>query len=418
MGAEIQKKEKEKHKKHSKKKIFKIIISIICVFAMIIGMLAVINAVGIKSNRDFIKSIPGVSYENQLEPMLDENGRYIFVTDNDFRIMQLSDIHIGAGFMCIKKDNMALNAVAAMVSAEKPDLVIVSGDITYPVPVQAGTFNNKENAKLFAELMEQLGVYWCPALGNHDSESYSYFSREEIGKLYESGEYPHCLFQCGDENVDGIGNYIVNVKNTAGKITQSLIMLDSHAYLKGNMPGTSWKYDCIHENQVEWYEDRIMELTEENGGETPKSLAFFHMPLMEMQDAYYEYRDNDFSDTENVKYIYGKAGEKDIVVYPSEKNYGFFDKVHEIGSTQGIFFGHDHLNNFSLDYKGIRLTYDYTVDYLAYTGISKYGAQRGCTIITVSPNGSFYCTQENYYQDKYQAVNEKETVTMDDYYSE
>lgn len=320
--------------------------------------------------------------------------------------------------MCIKKDNMALNAVAAMISAEKPDLVIISGDITYPVPIQSGTFNNKESAKLFADLMEQLGVYWCPALGNHDSESYSYFSREEIGKLYESGEYPHCLFQCGDENVDGIGNYIVNVKNTAGKITQSFIMLDSHAYLKGNLPGASWKYDCIHENQVEWYENQIAELTEENGGEAPKSLAFFHMPIMEMQDAYYEYRDSGFSDTENVKYIYGKAGEKDIVVYSSEKNYGFFDKVLENNSTQGIFFGHDHLNNFSLDYKGVRITYDYTVDYLAYTGIYKYGAQRGCTMITVSPDGSFNYTQENYYQDKYKTVNEKENVTMDDYYSE
>ena len=35
---------------------------------------------------------------------------------------------------------MALNAVAAMVTAEKPDLVIVTGDIAYPVPFQAGTF--------------------------------------------------------------------------------------------------------------------------------------------------------------------------------------------------------------------------------------------------------------------------------------
>ncbi len=41
-----------------------------------------------------------------------------------------------------------------MITAEQPDLVVFTGDLTYPVPVQAGTFNNKENAKLLADLME------------------------------------------------------------------------------------------------------------------------------------------------------------------------------------------------------------------------------------------------------------------------
>lgn len=264
--------------------------------------------------------------------------------------------------------------------------------------------------------MEQLGVYWAPVLGNHDSEFYSYYSREEIGALYESDAYPHCLFQIGDETVDGVGNYCINVQNTAGEITQSLFLLDSHAYLKGNLPGVSWKYDCIHENQVDWYAEELAAVTAQNGGVQPKSLVFFHMPLQEMQTAYYEYRDNGFQNTENVQYAFGKADEVDTVVYPSNDNYGFFDRARALGSTQGMFFGHDHLNNVSLTYKGVRLTYGYTVDYLAYTGILKYGAQRGCTVITVTPDGSFICAQENYYQDKYTAKNEKESVVMHDYY--
>lgn len=396
----------------------KIIVSLVLIVAIVLGCLAVVNVVGVKANSKFINSIEPVSYENQLEPTLDENGRYTFVTDEEFKILQLSDIHIGAGFMSIKKDNMAINAVAAMITEEKPDLVVVTGDITFPVPTRAGTFNNKENAKLFASLMEQLGVYWCAALGNHDSESYAYFSRQAVGELYESGDYPHCLFQCGDESIDGVGNYTINIKNSNGEITQSLIMLDSHSYIKGNIPGVDWKYDCIHENQIAWYENEIKELTAENNGVTPKSLAFFHIPIQEMQTAYYEYRDNDFTDTEDVKYYYGETGEIDIVVYPSEKNYGFFDKAKELGSTQGMFFGHDHLNNISLEYEGIRLTYSYTVDYLAYSEIMKYGSQRGCTVITVSPSGEFDCHAENYYQDKYQPVNEKEQVSMEPYYSE
>ncbi len=75
---------------------------------------------------------------------------------------------------------MAINTVATMIRVEKPDFVVVTGDISYPVPFQAGTFNNKSGAKIFAELMETLGVYWTLAYGNHDTEAYSYYTREQL----------------------------------------------------------------------------------------------------------------------------------------------------------------------------------------------------------------------------------------------
>lgn len=403
-------------KKNRGKTVCKVLAVLLAVLLAVAGVTAAVNAAGIAANRKFVNGIAPLSYETQLQPEKDAAGRWVLTADRDFKILQLSDIHIGGGFMSIQKDKAALNAVAAMITAEQPDLVVLTGDLTYPVPVQAGTFNNKENAKLLADLMEQLGVYWAPVLGNHDSESYSYYSRESIGALYESDAYPHCLFGAGDAAVDGVGNYCINVQNSKGEVTQSLFFLDSNAYVKGNVPGVSWKYDCIHENQVEWYEQELGRITAQNGGEQPKSLAFFHMPLQEMQTAYYEYRDNGYRDTETVQYKFGEAGERDIVVYPSELNYGFFDRVLELGSTQGLFFGHDHLNNISLSYKGVRLTYGYTIDYLAYSGIKNYGAQRGCTVITVSPDGSFDCSHENYYQDKYSPVSEKETARMDAYY--
>lgn len=413
-------KDKVKIKKTPKqrfKSFLKAILLIILIIALLCGILASVSAVGLKSNSSFVSSIKAVDYENQLQPTIDENGYYTFVTDDNFRVMQLTDIHIGGGFLSIKKDNMALNAVAAMITAEKPDLVVVTGDITYPVPFQAGTFNNKLSARIFADLMEQLGVYWCLAFGNHDTEAYSYYTREKISEVYLDEKYEHCLYQPGPEDVDGCGNYIVNVKNTAGEITQSLIMLDSHSYVDNDWLGVLWKYDTIHENQVQWYEQELKKLQQENNGIMPKSLAFFHIALPEYRDAWYEYKDNGYADTDNVQYVYGKAGEKDVVVYPSEYNYGFYDKMQELGSTQGTFCGHDHLNNFSVSYKGIRLSYSYTIDYLAYTGIMKYGLQRGCTMIDISPSGSFESRLENYYQDKYAAVNEKEQVTMEDYYA-
>lgn len=406
-----------KAKKSKGKIALKVIAIILAVLVLLVGVLAVVNVVGVTSNRNFIKSLSKVKYDAQLQPAKDSAGRYTFVTDRDFKVLQLTDIHIGGGFMSIHKDGMALNAVAAMVAAEKPDLVIVTGDISYPVPVQAGTFNNKENAKLFADLMEQLGVYWAPVFGNHDSESYSYFSREDIGALYESDVYPHCLFQTGREDVYGVGNYCINVKNTKGETMQSLFLLDSNSYTDtGILASVTWTYDCIHKDQIDWYEQELKDITAENNGVQPKSLAFFHIPLAEMKTAYYEYRDNGFQDTADVKYVYGEAKEKNDVVYPSELNEGFFDRVLTLGSTQGMFFGHDHLNNLSLEYKGVRLSYGYSVDYLAYMGIMKHGAQRGCTVITISTDGSFDCHLENYYQDKYVSKNAKESVVMDPYY--
>ena len=413
---------KTKTKKTPKQrfKIFlKVLLIIILVIALLCGILASVSAVGLKSNSNFIETIETVSFDNQLEPVLDDNGCYTFTTDDHFKVVQLTDVHIGGGFLSIKKDSMAINAVAAMITAEKPDLVVITGDIAYPVPFQAGTFNNKTSAELFAQLMEKLGVYWVPVFGNHDTEAYSYYSRKKISEFYSQEKFSHCLFQAGPEDVDGYGNSIINVKNTKGEITQSLVMLDSHSYVDNDYFGIMWKYDTIHESQVKWYEDSLNKIKAENNDVMPKSLAFFHIAIPEYKTAWDEYRTNDFNDTENVKYIYGKAGEKDYSVYTSEYNYGFFDKVKELGSTQGMFCGHDHLNNFSIDYKGVRLTYGYSIDYLAYSGIMKFGLQRGCTVIDIAPDGSFESHLENYYQDKYQTAKEKEQVDLvGNYHSE
>lgn len=389
--------------------------SIIGCIAVLIGAFALISFIGIKSNQSFIKTIPTVEYDNQLNPDIAEDGYYTFVTDNNLRVMQLTDIHIGGGFMSIRKDTKALNAVAAMITAEKPDLVIVTGDISYPVPFQSGTFNNKSSAELFAGLMEQLGVYWAPVFGNHDTEVYSYYTREEICDFYTSGEFSHCLLQAGPDDADGCGNYIINVKNTAGKIIQSLVLMDSQSYQgSGIIDGIIMKYDRIHDNQVQWYKNEIQALTEENGGEIPKSLAFFHIPLIEYKDAWAEYTQNNKQDTENTKLIYGKVGEKEDGIFCPDENCGLFDTAIELGSTQGFFCGHDHLNNFKINYKGIDLNYGYSIDYLAYFGISKYGAQRGCTMIELAQDGTYTSSLENYYQDKYTSINAKEQVSMED----
>ena len=394
------------------------LVVVLCIAAVT----AIVNTVGNAANKVKAESFPTVEYDNQLVPEKDARGNYTFVTDNAFKVLQLTDVHIGGGWLSFKKDAMSINACAAMISAEKPDLVIVTGDIAYPVPFQAGTFNNMPPAQIFASMMEKLGVYWTLAFGNHDTEIYSYFSRERISELYSSDAYPHCLFQTGPDDVDGYGNQIIAVKNTQGVLTQLLYVLDSHTYTDGDYLGFMWKYDNIHANQVQWYADTLKEYQADNDAayaalgmdKIPplKSCMFFHIPLTEYKDAWYSYVENGQKDTEDVHLVYGTAGESKKVVYCGMGEDDMFETVQELGSTQAIFCGHDHLNNFSLDYKGIRLTYGRSIDYLAYAGIYKLGSQRGCTVITLSPDGSFDCTAESYYQEKYTSFYAKEDVTM------
>ena len=360
-----------------------------------------------------------VEIENQLIPEKDENGNWCFITDGDFKVMQLTDIHIGGGFLSKSVDEKALNAIAAMVTAEKPDLVIATGDIAFPVPYRAGTFNNHSGIKVFANLMESLGVYWDVTFGNHDAEAYSYFDREAIAAFYESDEYKHCLFQAGPEDVDGYGNHTIEVKNSEGIITQAIILIDSQAYVKDTiLESIKGTYDNIHPNQVEWYESEILRMNAENERISKesvpvKSLAFFHIPLVEMDDAWTEFRENGYKDTDDFRYVEGIIGEQGRQVCCGYGEDDLFEKMLELGSTKAMFNGHDHVNNTTFEYKGIQFSYGYSVDYFAYSGIDKLGSQRGCTMITCKPDTTFTVEKFNFYSDRYKLEGfGREAVTM------
>lgn len=407
------------------KKVLKVFAVILAAIILLAGISSIITVIGLNANINKAHSFPSVGCNLKIEEK--GNGVWNIYSDKELKILNFTDTHFGGGFLSAKKDSMAMNAIAAMVSAEKPDLVIISGDMAYPVPVQAGTFNNKSGAKLLAELMETLGVYWTAAYGNHDTEAYSYFDREEITEFYS--QYPHCLIRNGAEDVDGYANQVFNVINSDGMITRSIFTIDSHSYVDGDIFGILWKYDNIHENQIEWYksvieennkhnEMKILTSSQSDFGQkyvhllNVPSSVFLHIPLSEYKDAWNEYVNNGYADTENVKYNYGVAGESGKVVYPGIYPDNFFETMLELGSTDSVFCGHDHLNNFSINYKGIDLTYSFSVDYLAYSGISKLGSQRGCTVINIAKNGDITYSAENYYQEKYTSHFEKEEVTM------
>ena len=461
-GGKKKKKERKKLTPEQKKKrtIKALIITgaIVLVLAIFVSGVAIGNTVGTKAlikQGDNMSKVEYSSDHPQLTPKAtdpndDEWTYFELPKGRDFKVLQFTDVHIGAGSFSQQQDAWAMNAVATMIRAEKPDLVVVTGDIAYPVPFQAGTFNNLNATKIFANMMEKLGVYWTFAYGNHDTEVYSMYTRRQITEYYEkakaNGELKYCLFERGfaDEDDDfnhidaGFGNHIINVKNMQGEYIQSIVIMDSHSYIDGDYFGIVWKYDNIHQSQVDWYTREMDKLKTENAtngfaDEYVKNMAFFHIPLVEYRRVWKAFLDNNGSDTKDklekgltvnvdeyeevyddgttqkgggtAKYYYGVRGESQ-----SDKNgvanYGVFcgyheDRFFEEGLTHGLkgtFCGHDHYNNFSIDYKGIRLTYGMSIDYLAYVSVKDH-AQRGCTLITIDKDGVFDCAPKNYYDD-------------------
>lgn len=410
------------------KKFLSILVFIILGIGVVCGGFAIANKLLEPSMLKYIDSFPAVEYDNQLTPQYDENGIAYFTTNEDFKIMHLTDVHIGGGVLSRGKDKKAINAVAAMITEEKPDLVIITGDISYAVP-WFGTINNAYAHRYFIRLMENLGVYWTITLGNHDSEVYNYHDRSDVAKMYDDESLERCLFDRGPDGLYGEGNHIINVKNSKGLITKSLFMMDTNSYTDEDPLGIFWIYDNIHADQIAWYRDNVNAMNAYNASvlesledseipdnidsfTTVQSLLFVHIPLMEVRDAYNEYLSNENTDTDDVKFVRGKVGEKDPFVYCSNEEEMMFETMLELGSTKAVFYGHDHLNNLVVEYKGITLSYGYSIDYLAYSKIDKKGSQRGCSIINCSPDTSFEITHENYYQDKYKPLYEKEVVDM------
>lgn len=300
--------------------------------------------------------------------------------DRDFKILQLTDLHFGRGLFSIDNDILAHNAVVTLVERVKPDLIIITGDNTYPIPIFSGSHNNLKEARYVGKLMEGLGIPWTMTFGNHDTEPmFASHSREELLEYYSS--VSNCLLRDGAPGVFGTGNHVIKLMNADGTPNTALVMLDSNMYLKKSFYST---FDNIHDDQIEWYKS---EITKMSGDKLVPSLAFFHMPVKEYRDAWEKLK---LGHTDEVTYHCGSIAEKnDHIGYSRNKEGHFFEEMLKFGSCKGMFCGHDHLNNISMTYKGIRLTYGMAIDYLAYIGIKKKYSHRGGTVITIDNDGKF-----------------------------
>ena len=68
-------------------------------------------------------------------------------TDRDYKILQLTDLHLGFGMFSGKKDRLAMAAVTELVRRTGPDLIVLTGDSVFPFFPKSGTMNNRKQAQ-------------------------------------------------------------------------------------------------------------------------------------------------------------------------------------------------------------------------------------------------------------------------------
>ena len=231
-----------------------------------------------------------------------ETFTYIIDKHKDFKILQLTDLHLGFGFISRKKDKLALNAVTKIIHKAKPDMIVLTGDSIFPFLPKAGTLNNRKQAYKLMKFMDSFAIPYTLVFGNHDCEMGSTCNKEELAQIYKKGKY--CIFTEGRKELTGVGNFFINLTGSDENVLLPLVMLDSNMYGEGG-----WFYsgfDRIHDDQVEWCMNRLNDLKKCNPD--IKAMAFFHMPPAEFKEAYRKMKLGDKS----VIYQHGSIAEKNI----------------------------------------------------------------------------------------------------------
>ncbi len=256
------------------------------------------------------------------------NGQLRFHGDRQFKIVQLTDLHYVGDSPEAEKVRALVDSVMRI---ERPDIVVLTGDIVYAHPSDG-------NMREILSYIDSFGVPFCTLFGNHDDE----FGVPR-SVLYDiAASFGNCInpSRGGVESPD----YTVELLQSCGdKVAAVLYCIDSNAHIF-DKEGKFVEYDHIHVNQIESYRARSAAYTEANGGVPLPALGFFHIPLP-------EYREASVCDSAP---LFGTRAEGCCAPY---HNSGMFDAILDCGDIFATFVGHDHDNDYVTMWKNIILCY-------------------------------------------------------------
>ena len=201
------------------------------------------------------------------KPNLDIAKDFTFGSDGTFKLLQFTDTHYIAGN---PRSERALRCVEEALDGVKPDLVIHTGDILFGKP-------DIPSALEILRPIADRGIPFAVALGNHDSQFGS--SREDVFRAVR--ELPGCINLPPKDGVYGCSNDVITLSGNGVEHVFYLFDSMDAVVLKGEEEIHC--YDYIRHNQIAWYRAHSSEFTAKAGHPVP-SLAFFHIPLCEIQE--------------------------------------------------------------------------------------------------------------------------------------
>lgn len=284
-----------------------------------------------------------------------------FNDDGTFKIIQFADMQDGFPQKLGTK-----KIIQAAIEREQPDLIVLTGD-----NISAGS-GSKLAAKLaineYMAVFEAAGIPVAAVFGNHDDE------RTPADKAYQMSVYESydCFVGCAGEDFGdtNLGTYYVPVYSSSDpdKMVFNVWMTDSGNYNSENDLGG---YACTTKAQIDWYVETSEKLERENGGKVP-SFMFQHIVVPEIYDALCEVEEG----TEGAIGHGGKyyvlpenaTGEMNESPCPPNYSNGQFDAVVSRGDVLAMFFGHDHINTYDLEYQGVHLINSAGTGFNSYDG--------------------------------------------------
>lgn len=252
-----------------------------------------------------------------------------FRADGTFKIAQITDVHYNGS----AASKAALNVLDSVLTCEKPDLIVLDGDIIWGTPA-------KKNLLAVLNRIAKYRIPFVYEFGNHDFEQG--LSNRELYDLARGVECNICPYLQGQRELD----YVLRIKgHQSGEDAAVLYCFDSHAYPKGFPQDKSrGTYAWLTFEQVDWYRQQSRAVKESNGGKTLPALAFFHIALPEYRQA---------ATDENATLI----GTRREPACSPEFNSGMFTAMMECGDVMGTFVGHDHDNDYAVMWHNILLAY-------------------------------------------------------------
>ena len=263
-----------------------------------------------------------------------------------FKILQLTDTHFIEGDA---RSQRALDNVNAVLEAEKPDLVIHTGDIIFGK-------NVRESLTHILSLITARKIPFAVALGNHDEEFG--LTRQEV--MEHILQMPGCL-NTPVKPMHGVSNDVIAINGADGKKQWALYLFDTGNKAR-EFPELK-SYDYIHADQLDWYRQTSRKLRAGNQGTPLPSLAFMHIPITEYLEGLSDSR----------RQIRGNLGENPCSPII---NSGVYVAMREEGDIRAVSCGHDHDSDYVMKWRGLYMMYGrYSGGDTVYNNLKPNGAR-------------------------------------------